>query len=1029
MNMQMKRSFSALMALLMIFSLLSGIGFTVDAETVNYQYGSTSKYTNVIKNWGIREETATFLSPNAEAFYENTTYEELITLDGSSNLTVVNTSALYIALNELMKDAHTKTNSYEDTKTLMAFTDIQNNGTVSNKISAFYSGEEVGPAWDSGSTWNREHTWPNSKGGSSSSDGGGVNEVDIMMIRPETSSNNSSRGNKAYGESSGYYNPNLSDTYDVRGDAARTILYVYVRWGTEEDEIINNLWGSDGVFENLDVMLTWMQEDPVDTWEMGRNDSVQSITGTRNVFVDYPELAFALFDEEIPQMVTPSGNAGGASYQITARSNNNAYGTVSLSGSVITANPASGYQVSGYQVTSGSATVVRNGNSFTVRATSDCTITILFEKATMYSVNVLENGAVKAFQQIQENHSFTLPAFSGQLSDGYTFIGWSTAEVPSTNQKPTVLNPGTNVTISANTTFYAVISSFDSDAEVTDNSWVLVTNASQISIGSEVIIAANGYDYAVSTTQNSNNRGQAAITKTGNALTYESSVAVFTLESGNISGSYAFGTGNGYLYAVNATSNYLRTQNSLDDKASFYITPSSDGTCLITSAYFVSGTSGVGNVPMQYNSQGMFACYPKATQKPLSLYVAESAGGATTYSTSWDGGNETCQHTDTTTETVNATCTADGLITVTCNDCGEIISSNVLPATNHANERTEVIAPTCTEQGYTNYYCADCGEFLSTEDYEDALGHSYQSVVTKPTFTAQGYTTHTCSVCGDSYVDSYTDPLANVDSWGLILGDDLTVQFCVHVDEEIVSSTVITISVRNTVKTYAASDLPYTNGYCVATVPVAAAQMGDTISVTIVNGNDSLEKEYTVLEYAQYVLNSADLQQYHQLVKEMLNYGAAAQVYFEYQPNSLVNEGITGAGENEIPVSIDQDMSVIGSAQGIVYCGATLVFREKIAVRIYFSGDVENGSFVVGNTEYTPKSKDDMYYVEIADILPQNLDQQIVLRVNGSLAITYSPMNYIVRMNQKGSEALKPLVKALYNYYLAAQNFINGSSI
>jgi hypothetical protein len=69
------------------------------------------------------------------------------------------------------------------------------------------------------------------------------------------------------------------------------------------------MWGSSGVMENLDILLKWMEEDPVDTWEMGRNDAVQSITGVRNVFVDYPEFAWLLFGREIPSdLVTPSGN-------------------------------------------------------------------------------------------------------------------------------------------------------------------------------------------------------------------------------------------------------------------------------------------------------------------------------------------------------------------------------------------------------------------------------------------------------------------------------------------------------------------------------------------------------------------------------------------------------------------------------------------------------------------------------------------------------------------------------------------------
>ena len=125
-----------------------------------------------------------------------------------------------------------------------------------------------------------------------------------MMLRPASVSENSSRGNKAYGESSGYYDPN-SLGQNVRGDCARIVLFVYTRWGNT-----GSMWGSSGVMESLNVLLKWMEEDPVDTWEMGRNDAVQSITGTRNVFVDYPEYAWMLFGKSVPtDMVTPSGKA------------------------------------------------------------------------------------------------------------------------------------------------------------------------------------------------------------------------------------------------------------------------------------------------------------------------------------------------------------------------------------------------------------------------------------------------------------------------------------------------------------------------------------------------------------------------------------------------------------------------------------------------------------------------------------------------------------------------------------------------
>ena len=278
-----KRSLTLLLVLVLIVSFIPTVTFEVGAADFSYTYDG--KY---IYNWGERGESATFLSPNAITFYEKWgTYSELSALSGGTNKSDVPTSALYKELKSIMTSAHTYINSYADNKNLACYTDCQNGG---GKISSFYSGKGIGPAWDS-NEWNREHTWPNSKGLE------GSDENDIMMIRPTAISENSTRGNTAYGKSSGYYNPNSESNgqYDLRGDVARIFLDVYVRWGNT-----GNAWGSGGVMESIDVLIEWMTEDPVDTWELGRNDSVQSITGTRNVFVDYPELGFLLFGREIP---------------------------------------------------------------------------------------------------------------------------------------------------------------------------------------------------------------------------------------------------------------------------------------------------------------------------------------------------------------------------------------------------------------------------------------------------------------------------------------------------------------------------------------------------------------------------------------------------------------------------------------------------------------------------------------------------------------------------------------------------------
>ena len=265
-------------------------GYTSSSD-VEYQYHTSNKY---ISNWGARGEVCEFLSPNAESYYVgNYTYDVLSGNKGGQGQSDAPSSALYKALKAMMVAEHNHQTNYGETRDLYKYTDCVSNG-ISN-ISSFYSGIVLSGTWDSGKTWNREHTWPKSKGLD------GNDENDIMMLRPTSVKENSDRGNEAYGEGAAYYDPGES----VRGDCARIVLYVYVRWGNT-----SYMWGTGGVMESMDILLKWMEEDPVDTWEMGRNDAVESITGVRNVFVDYPEYAWLLFGEEIPDdMPTPSGIA------------------------------------------------------------------------------------------------------------------------------------------------------------------------------------------------------------------------------------------------------------------------------------------------------------------------------------------------------------------------------------------------------------------------------------------------------------------------------------------------------------------------------------------------------------------------------------------------------------------------------------------------------------------------------------------------------------------------------------------------
>ena len=102
----------------------------------------------------------------------------------------------------------------------------------------------------------------------------------------------------------------------------------------------------------------------------------------------------------------------------------------------------------------------------------------------------------------------------------------------------------------------------------------------------------------------------------------------------------------------------------------------------------------------------------------------------------------TCDHDHTTRTETPATCTEDGSVTVICDDCDEVLSTETLPATGHSTVVKNAKDATCTEPGYTgDKVCTVCGETVETGEVIPAAGHSYKD--------------GKCTVCGAA------DPNAN----------------------------------------------------------------------------------------------------------------------------------------------------------------------------------------------------------------------------------------------------------------------------
>lgn len=138
--------------------------------------------------------------------------------------------------------------------------------------------------------------------------------------------------------------------------------------------------------------------------------------------------------------------SGSPSYTITAQSNNTSYGTVSLSGSTITATPNTGYRVSTSAPCSispsGSATVTQNDNVFTVTPTANTTITINFEALPKYTVTLNDTG--DELTQASVGAEVTLPSRNNK--GGYVFAGWSETYISNpTTTAPTIIAAGSYI--------------------------------------------------------------------------------------------------------------------------------------------------------------------------------------------------------------------------------------------------------------------------------------------------------------------------------------------------------------------------------------------------------------------------------------------------------------------------------------------------------------------------------------------------------------------------------------------------------
>ncbi len=224
-------------------------------------------------------------------------------------------TALRSALHDII-DNHT-VSTYTDLWTHFQSTDKKSDGKVWDMYSDkpgltppytyTFVTNQCGNYNSEGDCYNREHSFPKSWFG------GEVLPMytDLFHLFPTDGWVNNKRGNLPFGTTaspswtslngskvgpsswSGYSGEVFEPIAEYKGDLARAILYMGVRYYSEDSSWPGSpmVSGSAPVEWAKLLLLKWHNDDPVSQKETDRNNAVYIIQGNRNPFVDKPEYA------------------------------------------------------------------------------------------------------------------------------------------------------------------------------------------------------------------------------------------------------------------------------------------------------------------------------------------------------------------------------------------------------------------------------------------------------------------------------------------------------------------------------------------------------------------------------------------------------------------------------------------------------------------------------------------------------------------------------------------------------------------
>ena len=301
-------------------------------------------------------------------------------------------------------------------------------------------------------------------------------------------------------------------------------------------------------------------------------------------------------------------------------------------------------------------------------------------------------------------------------------------------------------------------------------------------------------------------------------------------------------------------------------------------------------------------------------------------------------------------------------------------------------------------------------------------------------------------VTADITLTAQYDSFATLKGYKLSLDGDIGVNFYMEVaDTPANEDLYMRFTVPGASSEYALQEVylnetvPQTIGghtYRVFKCRVAAKEMTATITAQLYNGESEASEAYTysVQEYAEYILDHASQSEEYSkaapLVKAMLNYGSAAQIYFGVNIYDLANSIMTESDRTVAPVAqadITAPAAVIPDLpEGVEFAGATVSLKSETTLSLYFTSDQTLTFSCEDHSVETHGSSDTYQIARIRGISADDMDEPVTLTVTcgeNSYIVQYSILNYCRNALDGTHENLEPIITALYRYYEAAEDY------